>query len=69
MAFPSFLVLYMTLAIDKMDGYGLIKPGAWPSVAHAWFLEITLVRTLVCVCVCVYVSTLEGINNQWSDMV
>ena len=34
----------------------------------AWFLEITLVHTWVCVsvrlCVC-----FEGINNQWHDMV
>ena len=27
------------------------RTGLWP--AHAWFLEITLVRTSVCVCVCV----------------
>ena len=36
--------------------------------ARVWFLEITLVRTsvcvFVCVCVCVCVSAPEAMNNQ-----
>ena len=38
---------------------------ALPKAVHAWFLEIALVHASVCV----YVSVLEGINNQWHDMV
>ena len=44
----------------------------------SWFFEIALVFISICVCVCVCVcvcmfmcvcvSTLEGINNQWHDM-
>ena len=34
--------------------------------AHAWFLEIALVHTLVCMSV--RVSAPKGINNQWCDM-
>ena len=36
---------------------------------RAWFLEIALVRVLVCVCVYVCVSAPKAINNQWHDMV
>ena len=33
----------------------LFKSGVRGQKLHAWFLEIVLVRTLVCVCVCVCV--------------
>ena len=35
-----------------------------PLATRAWFLEIALVRTSVCMCV----SAHEGINNQWRDI-
>ena len=38
--------------------HSVIRPGA--GGPHAWFLEIVLVRILVCVCV----STPKGINNK-----
>ena len=47
--------------------HGLIKPGA--QAVRAWFLEIALVRMLVCMCVSVCVSAPKAINNQWRDMV
>ena len=43
--------------------------------ACTWFLEIAFIYASVFLCVCVRVrvrvcvSTLEGINNQWHDMV
>ena len=45
----------------------MILNQARAEATRAWFLEIALVRASVCVCV--YVSTPEGINNQWRDMV
>ena len=48
-------------SLDKI--YTIIfKPGT----QCAWFLEIDLAPTSVCVCVCV--SALEGLNNQWRDI-
>ena len=57
---------------SSTHSYKLIfKPGTRPKAARAWFLEIALVRTSVCVCVClsVCVSAPKAINNQWCDMV
>ena len=68
----SFLIGYMEVTHSLLY-YVLLfpiiniffKPGTQTKAAHAWFLEIALVRVSVCVCVClsVCVSAPKGINN------
>ena len=56
----------MLILSDKHFAKYLVK---FLNQAHAWFLDIGLVREMcVCVCVSVCVSTPEASNNQWRDM-
>ena len=60
-------------AFYKKEGKVGFLNQARTAKTRAWFLEIDLVRALVCVCVsvclCVCVSAPKGIINQWRDMV
>ena len=46
----------------------VFKPGARPLAARAWFLEIVLVRTSVCVCVCPPPRALITSGMIWYDI-
>ena len=48
------LCVHVHSVLVHITHYCIFKPGArWLWLACAWFLEITLMRTLVCVCGCV----------------
>ena len=61
MALHTFIAIHLSKLQRE-----IFKPGEC-GLLCAWFLEIALVHTSVCVSVCV--SAPEGINNQWRDMV